>query len=292
MGVLNLRATEVGMVLSLQKIILLLSLLWFGQRCIAYLEDRLTLRSLSQSESKLDQTTVRGVCQFSRILVLVIVILFALESFGIGLSGVLAFSGLSSIAIGFAAKDLLANFFGGFMIFHDRPFSVGDWIASPDRQIEGTVEYIGWRLTRIRTFDKRPLYVPNSIFSTIAIINPQRMTNRRIKTIIGLRYQDRDKLSLITDGIEELLRGHPEIDQKTTTFVKLVNFGPSSLDILVYTFTKTTNWIRFQTIQQEIFLEVLAIIDQHGAACAFPTTTVEMADRLDVKALVNLKEKK
>ena len=82
---------------------------------------------------------------------------------------------MGGIAVGFAARDLLANFLGGLSIFMDRPFAVGDWIRSPDREIEGTVEDVGWRVTRIRTFDQRPLYVPNSVFSTVALENPSRL---------------------------------------------------------------------------------------------------------------------
>ena len=105
----------------------------------------------------------------------------------------LTFGGVGGLIVGLAAKDLLSNFFGGMMIYFDRPFKVGDWIRSPDRQIEGTVERIGWRMTIIRTFDKRPLYVPNSVFSSIVVENPSRMLNRRINETFGLRYQDADK---------------------------------------------------------------------------------------------------
>ena len=82
--------------------------------------------------------------------------------------------------MGFAAKDVLANFFGTLMLLVDKPFVVGDWIRSPDREIEGTVEDVGWRTTRIRTFDRRPLYVPNANFASLTVENPQRMENRRI----------------------------------------------------------------------------------------------------------------
>ena len=87
-------------------------------------------------------------------------LLTLLQTLGLSISGLMAFGGMGGIAVGFAAKDILANFFGGLFIYTDRPFSVGDWIRSPDRDIEGTVEKIGWRVTRIRTFDKRPLYIP------------------------------------------------------------------------------------------------------------------------------------
>ena len=87
----------------------------------------------------------------------------------------MAFGGIGGIAIGFAAKDLLANFFGALMIFLDRPFSIGDWIRSPDREIEGVVEDIGWRSTKIRTFDKRPLFIPNSAFASLTVENASKM---------------------------------------------------------------------------------------------------------------------
>ena len=87
------------------------------------------------------------------------------------------------------------------MIYLDRPFSVGDWIRSPDKEIEGTVEDIGWRLTRIRTFDKRPLYIPNSIFASISVENPSRMSNRRIYEKIGIRYDDVSKMNTIVTEV-------------------------------------------------------------------------------------------
>ena len=121
--------------------------------------------------------------------------LMVLQSLGVSVSGLLAFGGIGGIAVGFAAKDMLANFLGGLSIYLDRPFAVGDWIRSPDRSIEGTVEDIGLRVTRIRTFDQRPLYVPNSTFSSVSLENPSRMTNRRIYETIGVRYEDAGRVA-------------------------------------------------------------------------------------------------
>lgn len=148
-----------------------------------------------------------------------------LDQFGVSLSGVIAFGGIGGIAIGFAAKDLLANFFGAIMLYLDRPFSVGDWIKSPDREIEGTVTHIGWRLTKIRTFESRMLYVPNSIFSNIAIENPSRMSNRRIFETIGLRYNDIQKAGVIIEKINKMLETHQDIDNKKTLMVNLNKFN-------------------------------------------------------------------
>lgn len=263
----------------IRQILVLVFILWFSMRFIRYIERHITVFS-QRGRRKHDETTVYALLQLLRVIIITIISLILLQTFGIPISALLAFGGISSIAIGFAAKDTLANLFGGVMIYWDRPFSVGDWIRSPDRSIEGTVEYIGWRLTRIRTFDKRPLYVPNGVFSNILLENPSRMSNRRIKTTIGVRYQDADKVSTINKAIEEMLRNHPEIDARQTLFVTFAEYGPSSLNSLVYTFTKTIHWVKFQEVQQDIYLKIMAIVEQHGAEFAFPTQTLHLPDGL------------
>jgi len=170
------------------------------------------------------------------------------------------------------------------MIFLDRPFSVGDWIRSPDRHIEGVVEHIGWRSTKIFTFDKRPLYVPNSLFSTISVENGTRMSNRRINTRIGLRYSDASKIEGILAEIETMLQNHEDIDKGKSIVVRFVCFASSSLEFLVSAYTKTTDWHAFLKIQQQIFLNIISIIERHGAECAFPTTTVHLPDELKMKS--------
>ncbi|MCZ6640581.1 MAG: mechanosensitive ion channel family protein, partial [Gammaproteobacteria bacterium] len=165
-------------------------------------------------------------------------------------------------------------FFGALMIFLDKPFKVGDWIRSPDREIEGTVEEIGWRLTLIRTFDQRPLYVPNSVFTSLAVENPSRMRNRRINETIGVRYDDIDTLPEIIADVETMLKTHPAIDTSRTLMVNFVEFGASSLDFFIYTFTKTTVWAEFHQIKQDVLFKIAAIIAGHGAEIAFPTQTL------------------
>ncbi len=232
----------------------------------------------------MDQTTAHAIGKLLRASIIITTVLVILQSLGYSISGVLAFGGIGGIAIGFAAKDLLANFFGGLMIYLDRPFAVGDWIRSPDKNIEGTVEYIGWRQTRIRTFDKRPLYVPNATFASISVENPSRMKNRRIYETISLRYDDAARVSPVIDAVREMLRTHPEIDQSQTLIVNLNSFAASSLDFFVYTFTKTTDWVKFHHIKQDVMLKIIAIVDAHGAEFAFPTSTLHMPDLVEADA--------
>ena len=225
-----------------------------------------------------DVTTANAIGKLLRVSVIITAVLMVLQTLGVSISGVLAFGGIGGIAVGFAAKDLLANFFGGLMVYLDRPFAVGDWIRSPDRNIEGTVEHIGWRLTIIRTFDQRPLYVPNSVFATISLENPSRMRNRRIYETIGLRYDDVDKLAPIVAEVKEMLRAREDIDTGKTMIVNFNEFGASSLNFFVYTFTKTTNWIEYHAIKEDVLLKIYEIIDRHAAEIAFPTQTLHLAE--------------
>ncbi len=213
----------------------------------------------------------------SRVLKVAIALTFLFlfgEHFGIGISGLLAFGGLGGIAIGLAGQNILSNFFSGMMLYFDRPFNIGDWVRSPDRKIEGVVSEIGWRITKIITFDNRPLYVPNSLFTSISVENPSRMTNRRISTTLGLRYEDADKIGPIIEDVRKMLQGNDKIDQTQDLLVYFNAFGESSLNIMVYCFTKTTGWAAWLQAQQEVYLKLIEIVHGHGADFAFPSQTL------------------
>lgn len=246
---------------------------WFLVRFIERAHQNI-IQHAEQRGEPVDKTTADAIAKLLRVSVAITALLVILQTLGYSISGVLAFGGIGGIAVGFAAKDLLANFFGGLMIYLDRPFEVGDWIRSPDRNIEGTVENIGWRLTRIRTFDKRPLFVPNSIFTSIAVENPSRMSNRRLYETVGIRYDDAGKMGAIVKDVESMLRAHADIDADKILMVNFTEFAASSLNFFIYAFTKTVDWKEFHAIKQDVLLKIIEIIDRNGAECAFPTTTV------------------
>lgn len=252
-------------------------------RFINRAEERLLQSQQDEADelgTTLDPTTIQALGKLLRLATLISAILIGMPTLGIEVTALLAFGGVGGIAIGFAAKDLLANFFGGLMIYLDRPFALGDWIRSPDREIEGTVEKIGWRLTVVRTFDKRPLYVPNSVFNTLSLENPSRMSNRRIKETIGIRYKDSEKMGAIVKDVKAMLQSHDEIDTSQTLIVNFLSYGASSLDFFIYTFTKTTNWVDFHEIKQDVLLKIVEIVHSHGADFAFPTRTLDGLDGL------------
>jgi len=244
---------------------------WFVLRLIRIRENQI-LKGVVETKS--DKTTISIIFKLLRISVVVLTLLVVFQTLGISISGVIAFGGVGGAAIAFAAKDLLANFFGGLMVFLDKPFKVGDWIRSPDQNIEGTVENIGWRVTRIRTFDRRPLYVPNAVFTQISIENPQRMHHRRIYETIGVRYSDFSQVENICKDIERMLKDHVDIDSEQTLMVNFNRFADSSLEFFIYCFTHTTHWQTFHRIKQDILVEVGQIILQHDAEIAFPSHSV------------------
>lgn len=259
---------------DVRAVLLIIIVAWFLLRFVSKVEEMLL--HPENGKPAVDTTSAQAISKLLRISIGITAFLILLEKLGYSVAGVMAFGGIGGIAVGFAAKDLLANFFGGLMIFLDRPFSIGDWIRSPDRNIEGTVEHIGWRQTLIRTPDKRPLYVPNSTFASIAVENPARMTHRRINEVIGLRYDDWEKLPAIVTRIKAVLDEHPEIDLAQNRSVSLDKLNASSLDILVTAFTRTSAGPEFLAIKQDVLLQIMKIVAEEGAEFAFPTQTLHM----------------
>jgi MscS family membrane protein len=262
-------------VVPTRNAVVIFSLAWFLLRFIRNATRNIITAREAAGET-VDHTTVDALSKLGRFSIIIVAALVTLQTLGFSIAGLLTFGGIGGIAVGFAAKDILANFFGGLTIYLDRPFVVGEWIRSPDKEIEGTVEYIGWRHTRVRAFNKNPIYVPNALFTTIVVENPTRMTNRRIKETVGIRYDDLAKMAPIVADVQAMLRSHPEIDTGQTLIVNFNTFGPSSLDILLYAFTKTKEWIRYHEIKQDILLKVADIIARHGAEIAFPTRTLHI----------------
>ncbi len=250
-----------------------IALSWYGFRIVNTVE-RATLDETE--EQRLDRTAVIGVAKICRLLLTVVLVIVAFDLLGLDPSGLIALGGVSGAALAFASKDLVSNWFGGIMLYLDKPFKVGDWIRSPDREIEGTVEYIGWRITKIRTFDKRPLYVPNSLFNNITVQNPSRMTHRRIYETLAVRYKDMQQVEAIVVAIERYLRSSEVIDSQQTLIVNFNGFGASSLNIMVYCMTVTTDWVTFHSHKQQVLLDIAGIIEQHDAEFAFPTQTLHL----------------
>jgi MscS family membrane protein len=222
-----------------------------------------------QTSFRQSKTTIIAIGKLLKIVLLLTVILWIMDYRGINITSIVAVGGASTVVLGIAAKELLANFFGGMMVFMDRQFMVGDFIRSPDQEISGTVEYIGWRVTRIRTLDSSALYVPNSVFLTVSVDNGSRRYNRVIKEVIRFKYKDLDKINGVVTELTEMLKNHPDIDQEQMYFVGINKFNYTAVDCLLWCFTKAIEIDEHLRIQHDVLYKISEILANHDIELVF-----------------------
>lgn len=211
----------------------------------------------------------------ARTLIAVLGIAAILDDWGINVTGFLASIGLVGMAVALAARDFVANLFGSLTIFLDNAFQKGDWIMTP--QIEGTVEQVGLRATKVRTFADALESIPNGILANNEITNWSRMSKRRVKMTIALEYRTtRAQVERILARLRDYISNHPEIQQEGTQLIHLTTFNDSSIDILLYYFTRTTQWAEWMRIREENMLMFMGIVEEEGASFAFPSRSIYM----------------
>ncbi|MDY6826732.1 MAG: mechanosensitive ion channel family protein [Bacillota bacterium] len=215
-----------------------------------------------------------------RFIIIALAVAIIAQEWDYDVNGFIAGLGLGGLAVALAAKDALANIFGGLVILLDKPFAVGDWISSPS--VEGTVEEMGFRSTRVRTFANAQVTVPNASLANDPITNWTRMQKRRISFHLGVTYNtSRQKLQRCIDRIRTMLARHPKVHPETI-FACFDEFNDSSLDIFIYFFTKTTEWGKHLAVKEEINFKIMAILEEEGVSVAFPSQSVYFENRLAV----------
>jgi MscS family membrane protein len=278
------------LIISIRQIGVLYAITWFLYALVRSIENNI-IEKARRDGREIDKTTVKALGRVVRITIVVTAVLVGLDTLGFNIAGLMAAGGIGGLAIGLAAKDMLANFFGGVTVFIDRPFGIGDWILLQEKGIEGVVEEIGWRQTTIRKFDKRPVYVPNAVFTTASVENPSRMTNRRIFETIGLRYKDIAQMDSVTASVREMLVNHSEIDEKQTLMVNFNAFNQSSVDFFIYCMTHTVDWQHYHEIKQDVLLKISEIVLAHNASIAYPTRTLDLESISEFSGLAPTREK-
>lgn len=199
-----------------------------------------------------------------------------LQLWGIQVAPIIAGLGLFGVAVALGAQDLFKNLIGGLCILIEKRFHNGDWILC-EGVVEGTVEHIGFRSTMVRRFDASPVYVPNQKLSDTAVTNFSNMTYRRISWTINLEYRTTlEQLRTIRDQVETYLTSTPEFVQppKASLFVRIDKFGPSSIDLMIYTFTYTKVWGEWLICKENLAYEIKKIVENAGAEFAFPSQSV------------------
>lgn len=254
---------------------------WFLMRwknnIVQYMISRSKNREITVDPGKID-----AIDKIVTVAIFFFVILILLEVTDRSVNTLIAFSGVGGLALAFASQEIISNFFGGFMIYLTQPFAIGDWIHLPEKNIEGTVEEIGWYMTRIRSLDKRPIYIPNSIFSKIVVITPSRMSHRQIKETIGIRPEDLPKLKTIISEIRDMLQQNPEIDRNQQILVNLSTFGQSSIDITISAYTIATDTASFMRVKEDILYKITNILSKNDAqlaSLASPTHQITLINK-------------
>lgn len=257
------------------QILLTFNLAWFCYNLVAIIEQWLG-HWAKLTESTLDDHLIPFIRKSLRVFIVFLAVLMLVQNLGYSISGLLASLGLGGLAIALAAKDSLSNIFGSIMILLDRPFTVGDWIKAKD--MEGTVEEIGFRSTRIRTFAKTLITVPNSILMNMSIDNFSQMPKRRIKLTVGVTYATTPtQMRQAVAAIKQMLQNHPAIHQEFH-LVNFTDFGASSLDIMVYCFTTSTVWGEYLDAREDICLKIMEALENIGLEIAFPSQTLYLHD--------------
>lgn len=209
-----------------------------------------------------------------RVIVIAFGVVTVLQVWGVNVSAFLASLGLGGLAFALAARDTVANLFGSLVLFTDRPFKVGDWVQT--KEVEGVVEDIGIRSTKIRTFAQALITVPNATIANAAITNWTRMGKRRIRMSLGLTYSTSTaQMEAILEEIRTYLKNNEAIHQETI-MIYFDEFGASSLNIFCYFFTKTTVWAQYLQVREQVNLELMRIVERHGASFALPTQTLHL----------------
>jgi MscS family membrane protein len=267
-------SSEFGLKMVIDKgfyLAVICSIFWTILRSVDFVGIKLKDKA-AQTESKVDD----GLIPFAIDLIKVVIIIFALVTvlgnvFGVNITALIAGLGVGGVAIALASKESIENLLGSFTIFFDKPFVVGDVITLGG--VTGMVEKVGFRSTRIRTFDKSIVTVPNKNIINTELDNLGVRPVRRVKFNIGLTYDTTiEQIKNIVNDIQKLVDDHPMTNEDGR--VRFLSFGASSLDIMVLYYVNSPEWEDLIDAQQKINYSIIEIVNKHNSEFAFPSTSV------------------
>ncbi len=211
----------------------------------------------------------------ARIFLIVVAVVLVVQNLGYSVGSLLAGMGIGGLALALAAQESLANFFGSVSLVADRPFKVGDWIQVGDK-IDGDVEEIGLRSTKVRTWAKSQMTIPNKVLAGEIIENWSRMPKRRVRQYVGVTYSTSpENMEGLVADLRQMLREDEGV-QQDFILVNFTDFGDSALQILVYYFTTSTKWLEHMDVRQRINLKIMRAVAARGSSIAFPTRTLHI----------------
>jgi MscS family membrane protein len=260
-----------GFVYGLLKLLVAGDVLWFLFRLVD-VGSQYLVRLAGKTDSKLDDQLIPVIRKALKATVGVIGFVWVVQLLGYSVSSLIAGLGIGGLAVALALQDTLANFFGSVFIFLDRPFTVGDWIRVDD--VEGIVEDIGFRSTRIRTWPATLVAIPNKNMANATVDNWSKMPKRRVMQTVGVTYETTaDQMEQAVEGIRDIVENDEGVD-KEFIVVRFTDFGDSSLNILVYYFTTAIPFADHTETKQRINLAIMRLLRGMGLSIAFPTRTL------------------
>ncbi len=271
LGALALPDTALIILSVAVKLLVSLSAIWSAFRLVDVF-NALLMKKAESTENKFDDLLVPMITKSLKVFVVVIGIIFSADNLNVDVTSLLAGLGLGGLAFALAAKDLLGNFFGSLTVLLDRPFHIGDWVVIGD--VEGSVEQVGFRSTRIRTFYNSLITLPNALLTTTKIDNMGARRYRRMKTMLGLTYDTSpEKIDAFCEGVRSLIQLHPYM-RKDYYQVYFNQYNAASLDILVYVFWETPDWNTELRERHRFLLDILRLAKQLDVEFAYPTQTL------------------
>jgi MscS family membrane protein len=255
------------------RVLVVVSLVWAAYRLVDVLAERMSERA-AKTESKLDDQLVPLLRKTLKVFTVVAGVLVILQNLDVNIASLLAGLGIGGLAVALAAKDTIANFFGSVMIFTDRPFQIGDWVSVGG--VEGIVEEVGFRSTRIRTFYNSVVTVPNAKFTEANIDNYGQRQYRRTYVTLNLTYATTpEQMQAFVEGIRAIVLANP-FTRKDYYEVHMSAFGAHSLDVMVYFFFRVASWSDELRERHNVFLEILRLAQDLRIDFAFPTQTLHL----------------
>lgn len=253
---------------------------WFLLRLAEHAKSNYVARQVARS-GHIDYTAVDAISKLAQAFVLIFALISALQQLRVPLASLLAFGGAAGIAVGFASQTLVANLFGGLTVYASRIFKIGEEIIFPGTDLAGMVEHIGWRATRVRGWDGKPFYVPNSVFNSSNMVNHSRLTHRTISEHFLLGYRDLDKVEPIVQAAQQMLAGHEEVGYFVFRFDR---FGDNALKLFLYAWVRTTpaggflSYADFMRVKEELLLAIAAIAKAQGCELIQPISSLHLRD--------------
>ncbi len=270
---LELEPAVIAIARSAYKTAALISLAWLITKYIDWFSDSWNDSSAKTIKVK-SQASILGGRQGIKILVYIIFFLIIIQNWGVNVTAIFASLGVGGIAIALAGQKTFENLFGGVMLAADKPVKVGDF-CKVDNQF-GTIEEIGPRSTKIRTLDRTVIVIPNGDFSQMKIENYQKRDRIRLHKLIGVTYDTTpDLMRYLLVEIRKILIEHPKVDNDPAR-VRFVDFNNCSLDIEIYAFILTTEWLEYLAVKEDIYLKIMELFEKCGASFAFPTQTLHL----------------